>query len=52
MKKSKKNSNVNGIETTSLKKYKFTGDILRDMREIIDASRRSAYQAVDLALVR
>ena len=52
MKKTKKNSNVSGTEITSLKKYKFTGDILQDMREIIDASRRSAYQAVNLALVR
>ena len=52
MKESRKNSNVNGIEITSLEKYKFTGDILRDMREIIEVSRRSAYQAVNLALVR
>ena len=52
MKKTKKNSNVSGTEITSLEKYKFTGDILRDMREIIEVSRRSAYQAVNLALVR
>ncbi len=39
-------------ENTSLVKYTNTGNILQDMREIIDVSRDSAYQAVNLALVR
>jgi len=32
--------------------YGNTGDILRDMRGIIELSRQSAYQAVNMALVR
>ena len=32
--------------------YSNTGDILQDMREIIDVSRESAYQMVNIALVR
>ena len=32
--------------------YKNSGDLLRDAREIIETSRDSAYQAVNLALVR
>lgn len=36
----------------SLVQYTNTGDILRDMCEIIEVSRKSAYQAVNLALVR
>ena len=39
-------------DATSLVQYAKTGDILRDMREIIEVSRESAYQAVNLALVR
>lgn len=36
----------------SLVQYTNTGDILRDMCEIIEVSRKSAYQTVNLALVR
>lgn len=36
----------------SLIQYIKTGDILQDVREIIEVSRDSAYQAVNLALVR
>ncbi len=39
-------------ENTSLVQYTKTGNILQDMREIIDVSRDSAYQAVNIALVR
>lgn len=39
-------------DNTSLVRYTNTGDILQDMREIIEVSRDSAYQAVNLALVR
>ena len=39
-------------DATSLVRYTKTGDILQDMREIIEVSRESAYQAVNLALVR
>ena len=39
-------------DSNSLVQYANTGDILRDMREIIEVSRESAYQAVNLALVR
>ena len=39
-------------DATSLVQYAKTSDILRDMREIIEVSRESAYQAVNLALVR
>lgn len=39
-------------ENVSLVKYMNTGNILQDMREIIEVSRDSAYQAVNLALVR
>ena len=39
-------------ENTSLIQYTNSGDILNDMREIIELSRKSAYQAVNLALVR
>ena len=35
-----------------LVKYTNSGDILQDMRDIIEVSRDSAYQAVNLALVR
>ena len=52
MKKTKKSLKLNGVENTFLERYKFTGDILRDMREIIEASRRDAYRAVNIALVR
>ena len=37
---------------TALVPYQNSGDILRDMREIIDISRESAYRAVNAALVR
>ena len=37
---------------TVLVPYQNSGDILRDMREIIDISRESAYRAVNAALVR
>lgn len=36
----------------SLVPYTNSGDILQDMREIIEGSRSSAYQAINLALVR
>lgn len=36
----------------SLVQYTNSGDILQDMREIIEGSRSSAYQAINLALVR
>lgn len=39
-------------DSISLVQYANTGDILHDMCEIIEVSRRSAYQAVNLALVR
>lgn len=39
-------------DNASLIKYTNTGNILQDMREIIEVSRDSAYQAVNLALVR
>ena len=39
-------------ENASLVQYTNSGDILNDMREIIETSRRSAYQAANLALVR
>ena len=39
-------------ENSSLIQYTNSGDILNDMREIIELSRKSAYQAVNLALVR
>ena len=37
---------------TALVPYQNSGDILRDMREIIEISRESAYRAVNAALVR
>ena len=37
---------------TALVPYQNSGDILRDMREIIEVSRESAYRAVNAALVR
>ena len=37
---------------TALVPYQNSGDILRDMREIIEVSRESAYSAVNAALVR
>ena len=40
------------MENNSLVGYTKTEDILQDMREIIDISRDSAYQAVNIALVR
>lgn len=39
-------------ENTFLVKYMNTGNILQDMREIIEVSRENAYQAVNFALVR
>ena len=39
-------------ENMSLVEYTKTGDILQDMRTIIEVSQSSAYQAVNLALVR
>lgn len=43
---------MNEIENASIVNYMNTGDILQDMCEIIKISRESAYQAVNLALVR
>ena len=40
------------MENNSLVGYTKTEDILQDMREIIDIARDSAYQAVNIALVR
>ena len=40
------------MENNSLVGYTKTEDILQDMREIIDIARDSAYQAVNVALVR
>ena len=37
---------------SSVEQYKYTEDILQDMCKIIEASRASAYQAVNIALVR
>jgi len=39
-------------ESISLVEYLNSGDILQDMREIIEVSRDNAYQAVNIALVR
>ena len=39
-------------EKTSLVRYTNTGDILQDMRGIIEVARDSAYQAVNAALVQ
>ena len=36
----------------SLVQYSNTGDILQDMRGIIEVARESAYQAVNVALVK
>ena len=36
----------------SLVQYSNTGDILQDMRGIIELARESAYQAVNVALVK
>lgn len=36
---------------SSVEQYKYTADILQDMRKIIEASRVSAYQAVNIALL-
>lgn len=43
---------MNEIENASIVNYMNTGNILQDMCEIIKISRESAYQAVNLALVR
>ena len=40
------------MNNKTLTKYKKTINILNDMREIIENSRKSAYQAVNIALVR
>ena len=40
------------MENNSLVGYTKTEDILQDMREIIDIARNSAYQAVNITLVR
>lgn len=40
------------MNNPSLIQYSNTGDILQDMRGIIEIARDSAYQAVNLALVR
>ena len=39
-------------DNASLIKYNNTGDILQDMRGIIEVARESAYQAVNVALVQ
>jgi len=40
------------MDNTNIMTFPADGDILNDMKSIIDISRESAYQAVNLALVR
>ena len=40
------------VNDNSLVQYINTGNVLQDMRSIIEASRANAYQAVNLELVR
>ena len=43
---------MNDTYDNSLVPYKSSGDILQDMRDIIESSRESAYKAVNIVLVR
>jgi len=40
------------MDNNILTEYKKTKNILNDMREIIEISRKNAYQAINIALVR
>lgn len=40
------------MDNTDIMTFPSDGDILNDMKSIIDISRDSAYQAVNLALVK